>query len=153
MRCLGRQGVAAVRRGGRRRVPLVNRHPVVMFECLATDQGRLMDFYRDVFGWVYDVRGGFAYVDFAPTTTSTLGGIGRAEPATPGWSPGRNFYLATDDLEASLTAVDAAGGARLVPVTEAGGYRFAMFTDPENNVVGLLEVRSDPRPEEDPWHT
>ena len=115
-------------------------HPVVMFEFIATDQKLLCEFYHAVFGWDYDVEDGFAYIHFSPIRIPTLGGIGQAQPQTPGWEPGRNFYLATDDLEKSLAAVEAAGGAVYVPITTAGTYRFAMFTDPEGNVVGLLEV-------------
>jgi len=117
----------------------MNAHPAVMFEFIATDQQRLCDFYRTVFGWEYEVREGFAYITFAPAVLTMLGGIGRAQPDTPGWQPGRNFYLATEDLEASLAAVIAAGGAVTVPITDVDGYRFAMFTDPEQNLVGLLQ--------------
>jgi len=117
----------------------VNAHPVVMFEFIAADQQRLCDFYRTVFGWEYDVQGGFAYVHFPPATVTLLGGIGQAKPDVPGWQPGRSFYLATEDLEASLAAVIAAGGEVTVPVTDVDGYRFAMFTDPEQNLVGLLQ--------------
>ena len=116
-------------------------HPVVMFEFIAKDQAALCAFYRTVFEWSYDITDGFAYVHFAPTTMATLGGIGQAQPQTPGWEAGRNFYLATDDVDSSLAAVVAAGGAIHVPPTTADHYRFAMFTDPEGNVVGLLEVK------------
>jgi len=111
-----------------------------MFEFIASDQQRLCDFYQSVFGWQYQLDGGFAYIKFAPQLITPLGGIGQAQPDVPGWQAGRNFYLATDDLEATLADVVAAGGAVYVPVTEADGYHFAMFTDPEGNVVGLLQT-------------
>lgn len=130
---------AATARGPNVREPGMNGHPVVMFEFIAEDQERLCAFYHDVFGWEYDTESGFAYVNFAPATISTLGGIGQAKPATPGWEPGRSFYLATDDVEASLDAVVTAGGSIYVPITDTDGFRFAMFTDPEGNIVGLLQ--------------
>jgi uncharacterized protein len=122
-----------------------NTHPAVMFEFIATDQQRLCDFYQAVFGWEFDVVDNFAYIRFAPRAIEMLGGIGQAEPGIKGREPGRNFYLGTDDLSATLAAVERAGGAVYVPVTDIDGYRFAMFTDPEGNVVGLLHT---PEPEQ-----
>ena len=124
----------------------MNSSPAVMFEFIARDQQRLCDFYQRVFGWQYRVEGGFAYIDFAPQLITPLGGIGQAKPDDPGWQPGRNFYLATDDVPASLAKVVEAGGAVAMPVTETDGYTFAMFTDPEGNLVGLLQTKPAPRP-------
>lgn len=123
----------------------MNASPAVMFEFIAKDQQLLCDFYQSVFGWQYEVDGGFAYINFAPQLITPLGGIGQAKPDVPGWQPGRNFYLATEDVEASLAKVVEAGGAVAVPVTETDGYTFAMFTDPEGNLVGLLQTK--PKPE------
>ena len=120
----------------------MNAHPVVMFEFIADDPAVLKAFYENVFGWTYDVQDGFAYVRFAPTTTTSLGGIGQAG-TQHGWEPGRNFYLATDDVEETLRVAVAAGGTVWVEPTSAGGFHFAMFKDPAGNVVGLLEQRAD----------
>jgi predicted enzyme related to lactoylglutathione lyase len=122
----------------------MNSSPAVMFEFIASDQKRLCEFYRQVFGWQYQVEGGFAYVKFAPQLITPLGGIGQAKPDEPGWQPGRNFYLATHDVKASLAKVVEAGGKVAVPVTETDGYTFAMFTDPEGNLVGLLQTKNAP---------
>ncbi len=118
----------------------MNAHPAVMFEFIADDPEALKSFYGDVFGWSYVVQDGFAYVEFAPTTLTPLGGIGQAGTER-GWEAGRSFYLATDDLEATLATVVASGGSVWVEPTTAGGYHFAMFKDPAGNVVGLLEQR------------
>jgi predicted enzyme related to lactoylglutathione lyase len=118
----------------------MNAHPVVMFEFIARQRDQLCQFYADVFGWSYEVDDGFACINFPEPPGTTLGGIGQARVGVPGWSPGRSFYLVTEDVEATLHRVVAAGGAVHVPTTETDGYRFAMFTDPEGNVVGLLQV-------------
>jgi predicted enzyme related to lactoylglutathione lyase len=109
-----------------------------MFEFIAVDQEKLCAFYAEVFGWDYRVSGGFAYIDFPDQQLTPLGGIGQAQPDTPGWEPGCHFYLATDDVEGTLDAVVAAGGTRYVDPQTVDGYTFAMFKDPEGNVVGLL---------------
>jgi len=47
-------------------------------------------------------------------------------------------------LEATLEKVKASGGAIVVApmAVKAEGFRFAMFEDPECNVVGLIEMES-----------
>lgn len=116
-----------------------NAHPAVMFEVIARDQATLMAFYAIVFGWTYRIgSGGFAYIDFPTAARPLLGGIGQAQAGVAGFEPGRNFYLQVDDLDATVAAAIAAGGAPYMPVSEADGYRFAMIQDPEGNPVGLI---------------
>lgn len=115
-----------------------NRHPAVMFEFIARDQASLKSFYARVFGWQYTIgTGDFAYVHFPAGEPPLLGGIGQATE-TPGFARGHNFYLLVDDPAASLAAAIAAGGAELMSPIDIDGYRFAMFTDPEGNPVGLI---------------
>ncbi len=117
-----------------------NRHPAVMFEIIAKDAAAAKAFYQQVFGWRYTIgAGGFAYVHFPAGAPPLLGGIGQADPGTPGFEPGRNFYLLVDSLPPVLSAVTAAGGSILMPITSIDGYRIAMFRDPEGNPVGLIE--------------
>jgi predicted enzyme related to lactoylglutathione lyase/quinol monooxygenase YgiN len=121
-----------------------NRHPAVMFELIARHQKPLLDFYRTVFGWQYQIgTGDFAYVHFPAGSPALLGGIGQADPSIPGFEPGHNFYLLVDRIEPVLDAVGAAGGSLLMPPTAIDGYRFAMFRDPESNPVGLIEPFAD----------
>jgi predicted enzyme related to lactoylglutathione lyase/quinol monooxygenase YgiN len=117
-----------------------NRHPAVMFEVIANDQSRLERFYKEVFGWTYQIgTGGFAYVKFPAMSLSLLGGIGQANPGEPGFSPGHSFYLQVDDVAAALQRALSAGGTALMPPTSIDGYRFAMVRDPEGNSLGLIE--------------
>lgn len=137
----------------------MNAHPVVMFEFIAEDPEALRSFYANVFGWTYSIQDEFAYIEFAPTTITPLGGIGPAR-AEPGWQAGRNFYLATEDVEETLRDVHTFGGTVWVEPKTIGDYHFAMFKDPAGNVVGLLEQQTPvserieprralgPRPEE-----
>lgn len=127
-----------------------NRHPALMFELIARDQAKLQSFYANVFGWTYETgASGFAYVRFASAPRSLLGGIGQAQPNTPGFEPGHNFYLEVDNLEATIAAAVAAGGEQFVPPAAVDGYRFAMVRDPEHNPIGLIEpfaADASPRP-------
>jgi predicted enzyme related to lactoylglutathione lyase/quinol monooxygenase YgiN len=121
-------------------VPAENRHPAVMFEIIANDAARMAGFYTSVFGWSYEVgTGNFRYIHFPAGTPPLLGGIGQAEPDTPGFAPGHNFYLQVEAIEPVLDRAYAAGAQPLMPPTAIDGYRFAMFTDPEGNPIGLIE--------------
>jgi hypothetical protein len=120
--------------------PVDNRHPSVMFEIIARDQGTLKTFYNGVFGWSYEAgTGGFAYVPFPARVTPLLGGIGQTEPNTPGYEPGKNFYLRVDDLDAAIRRALEHGGSRHVDPVSVDGYTFAMVKDPEGNTIGLIK--------------
>jgi len=122
----------------------INQHPAVMFEILARDEAAMSEFYAFVFGWSYETgSAGFNYVKFPVQERRLLGGIGQAAD-TPGQRPGAHFYLRVPDLGATLERVIAGGGKPLLEPTGADGYRFAMFTDPEGNAIGLIE-QSDRR--------
>ncbi len=117
-----------------------NRHPAAMFEILANDQAAMMEFYAQVFDWTYaSGSDGFAFVLFPPGPVPQVGGIGQANAAISGFAPGRNFYLLVDRCEPVLAAAFAAGGQPLMAPTDADGYRFAMFLDPEGNPIGIIE--------------
>lgn len=117
-----------------------NRHPAVMFEVIAADAAQIAAFYTAVFGWSYEIgTGNFRYIHFPAGTPPLLGGIGQADPDVPGFAPGRNFYLLVDALEPVLERALAAGAQPLMPPTAIDGYRFAMFTDPEGNPIGIVE--------------
>ena len=116
-----------------------NRHPGVMFEIMARDQGAMRAFYTAVFGWEYTVGvNGFAYIRFPVQVQPLLGGIGQADTSVPGASPGHNFYLEVEDLQAAIDRAVAAGGSVLMSPTDADGYSFAMVRDPEDNPIGLV---------------
>jgi len=121
-------------------LPTANQHPAVMFEVIANDQNAVKTFYSKVFGWTYQSgSGGFAYIHFPVQGQPLLGGIGQADPAVPGFTPGRNFYLLVDELEAAIARATAAGGSIYMPIAAVDGYRFAMIQDIEGNPVGLIE--------------
>ena len=117
-----------------------NRHPGVMFEVIANHQPTLMQFYKQVFAWNYQIgTGNFAYVHFDGNTPPLLGGIGQADPSIPGFEPGHSFYLLVDKLEDTISRAEQAGGKVHMPPTEVDLYRFAMIQDPESNTIGLIE--------------
>lgn len=114
-----------------------------MFEIMALDQQRLIDFYENLLGWKVQLGPkGFGYIHFPPSPPanySMLGGIGKAVAGVPGWEKGTAFYVQVESIDATLQNAVALGGSVVVPRVEADGYVFGMFHDPESNLIGLIE--------------
>ena len=120
-----------------------NGSPAVMFEIMAIRPEVLQAFYSAVFGWNYQVNSaGFAYIHFPPSPPAArpaLGGIGQADERIPGNRKGITFYLQVDCITDTLARIREHGGTEVMPRTEADGYAFGMFADPEHNLAGLIE--------------
>lgn len=112
-------------------------HPVVFFEIAGKDGKRLQAFYTSVFGWAIDTQRvpGYGYIHTG-VPGAIEGGI-REETDVP---PDKVLYIGVPDLQAALDKVIAAGGATLLPPIEVpDGVTFALFKDPEGNVMGLIK--------------
>lgn len=120
-----------------------NRSPAVMFEIMAIQPRVMQEFYSAVFGWNFERNPeGFAYIHFPPSPPAArpaLGGIGQADERIPGNRKGVTFYLQVDSIAGTLARITEHGGAEVMPRTEADGYAFGMFADPEHNLIGLIE--------------
>jgi uncharacterized protein len=111
---------------------------VTWWEIPVSDIRAAQTFYRAVFGWEFthftdpDAYAGIL-VDGA-----LVGGLFRAEQGTP-LHPSVRLYVNVPDLEASLAAVEAAGGTVRVPRTEVGGDMgwWAEISDPDGRWLGL----------------
>ena len=102
--------------------------PVAFFEIVSPDHERAQKFYRELFGWQVaadPAMGGYGLVDTAAGEGAIGGGIG------PGEGPGEKGV--------KIYRAEQLGGKRLVPPTDLPGDfgRFAVFTDPDGNQVGL----------------
>ena len=107
-------------------------HVIDYIEITVRDLAVAKAFYGAAFGW--------RFTDYAPVYAGIqgpereVGGLAQGEPRGPG---GPLVILYSDDLEASVAAVEAAGGT----ITEApfafpGGRRFH-FTDPSHNELAV----------------
>ena len=113
--------------------------PVAFFEVASRDHERAQKFYGELFDWRIDAdpsMGGYALVDTGAGENAIGGGIGPAESAA---DAGVKIYVRVDDLDAYLDRAERLGGRRVVPPTDLpNDYgRFAIFTDPDGNAVGL----------------
>lgn len=97
-------------------------------------------FYAALFNWEYEVggadTGGYAMCTLRGLNAAGMMGAAPAEMPTV-WTT----YLATDDVDATLAKVTAAGGTVMMPamdVMQAG--RMAVVVDPTGAVVGLWQA-------------
>ena len=107
-------------------------HTIDYIEISVTDVETAKAFYGSAFGWTFN--------DYGPEYAGIrgddeeAGGLKRAADVRAG---GPLILLYSDDLESSVDAVTAAGGAIVDPIsTFPGGRRFE-FTDPDGNQLGV----------------
>ena len=104
---------------------------VVHFEVVGKDGPKLMQFYGQLFGWT-------GMVDAAESGIG--GGINAAQEGSDGHL---TFYVGVDDLQATLDKAESLGGKTVMPPMEIPNVvTFAMFTDPEGHLVGLVDNSS-----------
>jgi len=111
-------------------------NPVVHWEIAGNDREKLQSFYGSLFDWKIDDDNPMNY-GMVSTGAEPGGGIAATEGKMP---PYLTFYVQVDDLQASLDKAIELGGKIVVPpmpIPNIGA--FAMFSDPEGNVVGIFK--------------
>lgn len=112
-------------------------NPICHWELMVSNVEKTKTFYRSVFDWTFDERSFPGYTMIA--TGKEPGGGLMAKPASAPMAA-LNVYFQVDDLQRTLAKVVESGGRVIVPKTEIPGIGwFAMFQDPENIAVGLLQ--------------
>ncbi len=109
-------------------------HTIDYIELSVTDLAGAKSFYQRAFGWQFNDYGEEYAGIRDPAGDGEVGGLGVGRPPGPG---GSLVILYSDDIEASASAVEAAGGT----VTEGpyefpGGRRF-LFTDDSGNLLAV----------------
>ncbi len=120
--------------------------PVVHFEIIGTDPGRLRGFFGELFGWQFDTSGtvaeevseptdyGFIELLTADDGSGIRGGIGGGA----GYDRHAVFYVGVPDVGDALNKAEELGGDRQMgPVTAPNGLVVGHFKDPEGNLIGL----------------
>jgi predicted enzyme related to lactoylglutathione lyase len=111
-------------------------HTIDYIELPVDDVAAAKSFYSAAFGWTFtDYGPDYAGIQDPEEEGGEVGGLNGAGTAGRGNGPLVQLY--SDDLEASVEAVTAAGGT----ITEGpfgfpGGRRFH-FSDPAGNVLGV----------------
>jgi predicted enzyme related to lactoylglutathione lyase len=109
--------------------------PIVHIELVTNDPKAAGQFYQEVFGWKLDLDQTFDYLQF-----TAEGGPGGAfiKPDADNAGASAVIYLGSDDIDADLARVQAAGGTVVVPKTEIPNTGwFAIFSDPTGSRMAL----------------
>lgn len=111
---------------------------VMHFDIPIDDPDRALAFYNSVFDWGLAQWGPMDYWTTADRPGDGIGGaLGKRE--TPDETV--TIYIGVDDIDATLEAIEAAGGTRLSerrPIPTVGWM--ALFADTEGNRIGLFQA-------------
>lgn len=132
---------------------MTNQHgDFIWYELLTQDADAAADFYGQVVGWTSSPAGqpGMDYRFLSSGDGSDMAdGVGGFMAITPamadhGARPAWIGYLAVDDVDASVAAITAAGGAALMPAMDLDGVgRMAMVADPTGAPFYVMRGASD----------
>lgn len=120
----------------------------IWYELLTPDPDASKRFYDDVIGWTVEPKpsGEMDYRMIATSDGGHVGGVMRltdqmtANGARPGWL----FYIGVDDVDATVDAIKAAGGAILMPAWDLEGVgRMALVADPQGVPFYVMRGASD----------
>lgn len=98
-------------------------------------------FYGSVLGWTFQDSGmeGFAY-HLATSDGDMVAGAMEPPPDAGGMPPFWMLYFAVDDADATVAAIEAAGGrVHRAPADIPGTGRFAIVADPQGAGFGILQ--------------
>ncbi len=111
-------------------------NPVVHFDISGPNPDELQAFYGELFGWkISPVQ----EMNYALVDTQGGSGINGGIGASREGSGIVTFYVASDDLQATLDKAESLGAKTTQPVmTIPGTVTLAMFADPEGHEVGLV---------------
>jgi len=120
----------------------VTARKIVHVEIPAADKEAAGEFYQQVFGWEY--RTLTEPVSYTTFMTGNLGGgyvdLERVKPGDV------LVYIDSDDIDADLARINAAGGQTLVPKMEVPDIGWlAVFTDPTGNRLALWTELNPPQ--------
>lgn len=99
-------------------------------------------FYEDVIGWKSESISMGDYDDYAmlePINSEAVSGICHAQGVNkdlpPAWLP----YFLVSDIEASIAAVQAKGGALVTEVKSMGSDKYAVIKDPAGAACAIYQ--------------
>ncbi len=116
--------------------------PVVHFEVIGKDGGKLQSYYSELFGWEInaDNEMGYGIISRDGNTNADGAGIGGGVGKGPdGYEGHVTFYVEVPDVEAALAKAESLGGSRIMgPDKVMEGVEIGQFADPEGHMVGLF---------------
>jgi hypothetical protein len=110
-------------------------HPVVHAEIRSADPDATRKFFADLFGWKVAAEGGFPGYTFIDTGVE--GGTHVAIGPRQSQEDEVLFFVAVDDVAATLKKAESLGGTIVQPAQEVPGVSFGVFADAQGHNVGV----------------
>lgn len=116
----------------------MSKNPIVHWELMGPDGDALKDFYASIFDWSFQSPPGFDNYHMTDAAdTGVAGAVGQGMEEMRAYAA---MYVQVDDIEATLSQIEASGGKTVVPRTVIPDtVIFGMFHDPAGNLVALVE--------------
>ena len=107
-------------------------------EFAVDDLETAKDFYTKALGWSFNDYGGeYAGIQDPRNPGQEVGGL---NPVTPtGRGDGVLALIRTDDADAAVASIEAAGGRITTELHDYPGGRRFMFADPFGNILGVYQ--------------
>lgn len=114
------------------------------FAINADDVPRAKRFYEDVFGWTFTPWGPPGFYQTRSTGDGHLGALQARRDVGGQRMPGTEITFGVDDIQATVKAVEAAGGVILMPPFRIEGVgELIYFRDTEGNVAGAMQYERE----------
>ena len=113
-------------------------HPVVHAEIRSQDPDATRRFFADLFGWKIASEGAFPGYTFIDT--GVQGGTFVAISPRQSTEDEVLFFVAVEDVEATLTRAEELGGSIVQPAQNVPGTSFGVFTDAQGHKVGVAST-------------
>jgi predicted enzyme related to lactoylglutathione lyase len=116
----------------------MSQHSIVHVEIPAQDPEASHAFYSNLFGWKHEYYPNLNYHRFYTEEGPGGGYVSVGDQAGHKINQVRISVL-TDDIESTLAKVEELGGQTVTPKTEIPDMGwFAVFKDPQGNLIGLF---------------
>jgi uncharacterized protein len=109
-------------------------HPVIHAEIRSADPDATRAFFSELFGWSYS-DGAFPGYTFADT--GAQGALPTAIGPLQGGGESVLFFIAVEDVEATLAKAEQLGGTIVQPAQQVPGVTFGVFADAQGHHVGV----------------
>jgi hypothetical protein len=117
-------------------MPAALRH----FAINADDVPRARAFYEQVFGWTFTPWGPPGFYQVKDAGEGLIGALQGRRAIGETAMPGMELTFGVDDLEATITAIEANGGTVVMPPFPIEGVgRLIFFRDCEGNIAGAMQ--------------
>jgi predicted enzyme related to lactoylglutathione lyase len=110
-------------------------HPVIHAEIRSQDPDGTREFFAQLFDWKVASEGGFPGYTFMDTGVE--GGPAVAISPRQGAEDEVLFFVAVDDVAATLSRAEELGGAIVQPEQQAPGVSFGVLADTHGHRIGI----------------